>query len=252
MSIKSGCFNLVRGLLIIVNLLVASLACLFIYVSFNAFGQVYELEGLSDSQQPRTIHTYVTVLCAGIGLIVAILSLLGLIGATKRSKSILGTYIAIIVLLVSMLIALIALTYTLASSDAFGGSNRELDKSIVNSTIVLYNYIDQSDMKSQIIDRTQKSFSCCGVNSPSDWNEYNNFKIPKSCCEKPIESSLPVYKYCPDSDFKTGCWKALTDYILENISTLRAVLYSLLAFATICAFAAGFMIHTMRKSLDVV
>lgn len=251
MSFRSSCFNLVRAILIIVNLIVASLAALFIYISFNAFSQEYEIEsGFSDSQHPHQIHLYVTVICAGIGLITVILSLLGMAGAIKRSKSFLITYIAIITLLVSSLIVIILLTYNLASPDAFG--NRELDKSIVNSTVVLYNYVEPNDRRTQLIDRVQKSFSCCGINSPNDWSDFNQHKIPKSCCSQPIESSLPKYKYCAESDFRQGCWKALTDHIQENLGSIRCVLYILMGFAGLCACAAIYIIYTIRKTLDVV
>lgn len=242
------CFGITRSLVIIVNLLILTLALLLIYVSLNAFEQDYELDAFNDTH-PRLVHTYVSILCAGLGLIIAMLSLLGLIGAVKKSKGILGTYAAIILLLVSLLFITVIVTYSISASTS---SYKDIDKSFVNSTVVVYNHVDSSDMKTRIIDKIQKSFACCGVNSPNDWTEYSLHKIPKSCCSDPVESSLPVFKYCAESDAKIGCWRALTDHFHANLNSVRIVLYTLITFGIICAAAACFMIITLKKSLDVV
>lgn len=235
-------FGVTRTLVIIVNLIITALASLLIYVSFNAFDQDYlqELDSSLSESQPRLIHTYVSIICAGLGLIIVLLSLLGLFGAVKKSKSILGTYAAIILFLVSILLVMVVLTYTINNK---GSNFKEIDKSFVNSTVVVYNYVDSSDVKTKIIDRIQKSFACCGVNSPNDWTEYSLHRIPKSCCSEPVESSLPVFKYCAESDHKIGCWKALTDHFHANLSSVRTVLYTLIAFGLVCVSAAFSMIR---------
>lgn len=238
-------FTIIRSLVIIVNLIIAALACLLIYVSFNAFDQDY---GFDDSQ-PRLVHIYASFICAGLGLIVALLTLLGLFGAIKKSKSILTTYTAIIILMVSILAIMVIVTYTL---DTKGSSYKELDKSIVNSTVIVYNHVDPSDIKTRFIDKIQKSLSCCGLNSPNDWTEYSLHKIPKSCCSDPVESSLPSFKYCAESDHKNGCWRAILDYFHANLGSFRTILYTLIAFCVVCIGAACFMIGTLKRSLDVV
>lgn len=243
------CFSITRSLVIIINLLVSALACLLIYVSFNAFDQDYELDTLGDSNQPRLVHIYVSVIAAGLGLIIALLSLLGLAGALKKSKSILVTYAAIVLVLISVLLILVFTTFTINKSTS---NYKEVDKSFVNSTVVVYNYVDSSDIKSRIIDNIQRSFSCCGVNSPNDWTEYSLHMIPKSCCSEPVQSSLPVFKYCAESDHKIGCWKALTDHFHANLASVRTVLYVLIAFGLVCTTAAFFMYRTLKNNFDIV
>lgn len=258
------------------NLLITALALLLIYVSFNFFNQDYELDTFADiggggpngsegTNHPRLMHTYVSIICAGIGVIVALIALLGLLGALRKSKTILGTYALIILFLISILLVMIILTYTMngsgqasgngtsSTSSTSGQSNyREIDKSYVNSTVVVYNYVDSNDIKTRIIDNIQRSFACCGVNSPNDWTEYSLHKIPKSCCSEPVESSLPVFKYCAESDHKIGCAKVLMDHFYANLPTVRAILYLLISFGLICSAAAGFMIRTLKGPLDVV
>jgi len=240
------CFNTIRSLLIVINLPVIALSALFVYVSFNAFNQNYEYDSLGE---PKLIQSYVTFICAGLGLIVVLLSFLG---AIKKSKSILATYAAIVFFMVSILFILVVLTLTLSANQANSAANKELDKSFVNSTVVVYNYVDSSDTVTKIIDNIQRSLSCCGINSPNDWTEYSLHKIPRSCCSDPVESSLPVFKYCAESDYKIGCWKAVVDHFYSNLASIRTGLYVLMAFCLICISAAVFLIITLRTSLDVV
>lgn len=245
------CFGLIRSVLIVVNLLVTVLAALLIYVSFTAFKENYHLDSFGNDSQPRLIHTYVSILCAGFGLIIALLSFLGLVGSIKKSKSILATYAAIVFLMVLILTVLVLITYNLQNSSS-NNLYREIDKSLVNSTVVVYNHVDSSDMKTKFIDSLQRSLSCCGVNSPNDWTEFSLQKIPKSCCSEPVESTLPVFKYCTESDHKIGCWKAVVDYFHTNLAIVRTLLCIFIAFGLICVTAAGFLILTLKNSLDVV
>lgn len=245
------CFGFARTLLIIVNLIIATLAALLIYISFTALDQNYEFDSMSSDGQPSLVHTYVSIICAGLGLIIFLLSLLGFFGALKKSKSILITYAAIIFVMVSILFILVILTYSL-NTQANQSSYKEIDKSFVNSTIVVYNYVDSSDMKTRIIDNIQRSFACCGVNSPNDWTEYSLHKIPRSCCSEPVESNLPSFKYCAESDHKIGCWKALSDHFYANLASVRIVLYAIMTFGLVCTLAACYMMATLKKILDVV
>lgn len=253
------CFTFVRSLLIVVNLLVAVLAALLVYVSFTAFDQSYEIDSFgntgssaTDSQSPRLIHTYVSILCAGLGLIIVLLSLLGFMGALKKSKSLLAAYAIIVFLLVSSLIVLVLITFTITQQNSSNANYNEIDRGFVNSTVVVYNHVNSSDMKTKFIDYIQRSYSCCGVNSPNDWQEYSLHKIPRSCCLEPVESSLPVFKYCAESDYKTGCWKALLDHFRANPNPIRSVLYVFITFGVVCVAATGFLIGALRRHLDIV
>lgn len=245
------CYGVTRYFVIVVNLLITALACLLIYVSFN---QDLELDSTSSNQnndiQPKLIHTYASIGCALLGFLVALLSTLGLYGAARKSKTILTIYAAILTSIITILLALVILTYTVKPPPK-GGNLKEVDRSLVNSTVTVYNYVDSSDMKSRIIDNIQRSFSCCGVNSPSDWTDYSIQRIPKSCCSEPVESNLPIFKYCPESDFKIGCWRALTEHLQANLGSVRTLLYLLMSFCLVCILASLFMINTLRKSLQV-
>lgn len=248
-KMRKLCFGITRSLIIIVNLISAALAFLFIYTSFNAVNKKNSPDLLNDNP-PKLDHIYVSFISAGFGLIIALLSLLGLFGTIKKSKSALRTYAVIVFLLVSVLIILVIITYTMPNTPP--QIYKDWDKSFVNSTIAVYNYVDPTDDLTKFIDFIQNRFACCGVNSPNDWLEYYSHKIPKSCCMEPVESRLPKFKYCAESDARFGCHKALMDSFYSSLPVVRALLYVLIVFGLICTTAAFFMIRTLRRSLDVV
>lgn len=239
-------YSLARSFVIIINTLVAFLACLLIYASYTTSNKDFNAESLGE---PKLINTYVSIIFASFGLLVAIVASLGLVGGIKQSKTLLAIYATIVFTSILFVLFVIVLTYT---SNASNLSITEVDKTFVNSTVVVYNYVNSNDYRTTMIDYIQRTFSCCGVNSPDDWSEYALHKIPKSCCSSPIESQLPVYKYCQESDYKTGCWKAVTDVFFANMPLFRVSLYVAIAFGTICTFVAVFMIKALKLDLDMV
>lgn len=242
------CFSVIRGIVIAENLIVAALASLLIYVSFSALDQDFGMDTLNDNH-PKVVHTYISAISAGVGIIIALLSLLGLFGALKKSKSALGMYAAIIFFMISILAITALMTLTIRNT---GVVYRDVDKNIVNATIAVYSHTDNNDMKTRVLDYVQRKLACCGINSQSDWKDYGLHKIPKSCCTNHSESNQPMFKYCEQADSKVGCWRAMTDYFHANLSTLRSILYSIIGFGLICCLAAVSMVRTLRKSLEVV
>lgn len=242
------CFGLTRSFLILENFLNLAIASLLIYVSFSAMDQDFGMDTLNDNH-PRVVHTYITAISAGVGIIIALMSVLGLFGAMKKSESALAMYTAIIFLMVIILSILVAVSLTMQNK---GVVYKDLDKSIVNTTVNLYNHTSNNDFRKRAVDQIQKHLSCCGINSPNDWKEYGTRKIPKSCCSNHLESLQPMYKYCEQSDHKIGCWRAMTDYFHANLSSARTFLYILIGFGFTCSFAAISMIRTLRRRLEVV
>lgn len=242
------CFGFLRGLIIVENLVVATLASLLIYVSFSAMDQDFGMDTLNDNH-PKNVHAYISAISAGVGIIIVLLSLLGLFGAAKKSKSALAMYAATIFFMISGLAVLAIYTVTMRNN---GVVYRDVDKSIVNTTIVIYNHTDANDMRTRVLDHIQKRLSCCGINSPSDWKDYGLHKIPKSCCSNHTESNQPLIKYCEQSDYRIGCWRAMTDFFHANLSSARTVLYILIGFGSVCSLAAFSMVRTLKRSLEVV
>lgn len=242
------CFSLVRTLIIIENLVVVTLASLLIYVSFSAMDQDFGMDTLHDNH-PKNVHAYISAISAGVGIIIALLSILGLFGAIRKSRSFLTMYASIIFFMITILALGAVITLTLRNE---GVVYRDFDKSFVNTTIVLYNHTDPNDVKTRIFDRFQRHLSCCGINSPNDWKDFGNHKIPKSCCAQPSDINGSMYKYCEQSDHKVGCWRATTDYFHANLSAVRTVLLIIIGFGITCVLAAYSMVRTLKRSLEVV
>lgn len=231
-----------------VNLVVVTMASMLIYVSFSAIDQDFGMDTLNDNH-PRVVHTYISAISAGVGIIIALLSLLGLFGALKKSESALAMYAAIVFFMIAILAILVVVSLTMQNT---GVIYKDLDKGIVNTTINIYNHTNANDFRTRALDQIQRRLSCCGINSPNDWKEYGIRKIPKSCCLMQVESNQPMFKYCEVSDFKIGCWRAMTDYFHANLSSARTILYVLIGFGLVCSMAAISLIRTLRRSLEVV
>lgn len=242
------CFNLVRALILLENLVVVLLASMLIYMSFSAMDQDFGLDILNDNH-PKDVHAYITAICAGIGIIIALVSILGLFGAIKKSKSALIMYGSIILFMVIVLITLTLFSVTRNSSQQY----KDLDKSVVNATIAMYNHTEKErDVRKMILDLVQKKLSCCGINSPNDWKDYGIHKIPAPCCSNHTTTNEFPVSFCEQSDFKIGCWKAMNDYFQANLSTARTFIYIIVGLGLACSTAAFLMVRTLRKSLEVV
>ena len=243
------CFGLTRTFLILVNFIIVFLACLLIYISFSALDQDFGMDVLNDNH-PKIVHTYISAISAGVGIIIALMSILGLFGALKKSESVLAMYSAIIFFMIIILTLLVILSITVRKETAY----KDIDKSIVNSTVHIYNFTNINDFRTKALDQIQKRLNCCGINSPNDWRDYGHIrKIPRSCCSNQIETSQPaLFKYCEQSDYKIGCWKSMTDYLDANISSVKTFLYILNAFGLTCSVASLYMIRTIRRRFEVV
>lgn len=225
---------------------------MLIYASFKVSGDNYHTRDSLNVNQSSPIPTYSCIIGAGLGSIIVLKSLLGLYGAIKRSKSILATYATILSIIVLLLLVMLIFTY-IQSGSKNKMAHEELDKAYVNLTVAVYNYVDSTDPKTSLIDYVQKKFSCCGVNSPNDWVESPRQRIPKSCCSEPVESSLPVFKYCSESDFKIGCGQPLQEYFYQTaVPIIRDFILIKIYFNVFCIALAGLLIRAIKKDLDVV
>lgn len=241
-------FGLARFLFISFNIIVAALACILIQVSLSAFDPDFGLDTLNDNH-PRAVHTYIAVICVGIGIIVALISVIGLYGSLKRSLPALNLYTGVLLFLISILLLIVLATYTMKAPER---QLRDIDKNVVNSTTSGYNFTDSSDIRTRFIDFVQEKFHCCGLNSPNDWIEHSIKKIPKSCCSSHAFSQLPSYKYCVESEYKDGCWKSLPNHYKDNINSIRVNLYFLIGVCLFCLTEVFVMNRYIKRSAEVV
>ena len=236
------------------NFIIVTMASLLIYISFSAMDQDFGLDTLNDNH-PKVVHTYISAICAGVGIIIALMSMLGLFGAMRKSESALAMYTAIIMFMLILLSVLVVITITM-QNNAAGKSiaYKDLDKGVVNATIYIYNFTSPNDFRTKALDHIQKQLSCCGINSANDWKEYGQIrKIPRSCCSNHVETQQPaLFKYCEQSEFKVGCWRAMTDYFHANLASARTSLYVLIGFSFACSLASISMIRTLRRRSEVV
>lgn len=260
------CFGLMKFLIIVENVIVALLATGLIYVSISAVDKDHGMDTLNDSH-PKVVHNYISLISAGVGIIILLLSSLGLFGALTKSKTLLYMYAGIVFSMIFILAVIAGITLTIRTS---GAKYKDVDKGIINETIAIYKHAQPEDIKTRLLDQLQERLQCCGINSPNDWKDFGQHKIAKSCCINRIESSittltttsssvastnqtgLPSFKYCEQSDYKIGCWPALTDYFHANLSAVRSMLYVIIGVGLVSSICAFFMSRTIKQRLEVV
>ncbi|XP_012261438.1 CD151 antigen [Athalia rosae] len=124
----------------------------------------------------------VYVLLVG-GVIVALVSFLGCVGASREIKCMLLTYFIIVFLLF----------VTVLIGGVLGYVFREKVKTSIEqdmkNTMRLY---DKRTQMREAWDVTQRTLHCCGVNSWRDWGDVG-LNVPESCCR---ESSPGKYFAC--------------------------------------------------------
>lgn len=153
------------------------------------------------------------------GSFTIIVGAIGCWGALSKSKVLLSTYIIIIsVLLIISLVALI-LVSTLKS-----GIENELNKN-ANKSALIKSFL-QSNQTIDERNKLQQSLKCCGVSSPTDYDELNMTK-PASCYpdnQLPSASSISnniTQNTTAASYFQDGCGK----YLVENLPILNIFLF---------------------------
>lgn len=227
------------------NLVMLTLGFLLIYVSLNAIDHDFGLDTLNDDHS-RAVHIYIATTTACNGVIISVLATIGYIGAYRKSKVALGMYAGIIFFLMAILAVINLVMLTLGSAD--NSYQRDVDKSLVNTTLSSYNHTDTAGIGTIVVDYVQKRLSCCGINSPDDWKEYGSYKkIAKSCCFNNTKvNQKPFFKYCEQSTFEIGCWKAMTDQFGSNISRAKTILQSTMIFGLVCSSATLLMIRNIK------
>ncbi|KAG9510319.1 Tetraspanin-6 [Fragariocoptes setiger] len=243
------CYTFSRYYVITINLIVTAVALFLVYVSLSAFDKDFGLDSLEDTH-PRVVHTYISIIGAGTGVVIALLSLMGFFGAVKRSRVALTLYSAIIIIVVSFIIISLILTYRLASQKP---PATKPDRDSINKTVSSYDYANSDDVATRAWDTIQTNLQCCGLTGPDDWTTYGkNGMIPRSCCKTRTESSLPKFEYCSSSDYKVGCWETATDFLYSHLSDVRIMLYVVLIFSLSCVVSALWVVRTLKKSVEVV
>ncbi|RDD39597.1 Tetraspanin-11 [Trichoplax sp. H2] len=203
----------------------AALLGLGIYIRTNGNG----LDIVVDTSW----HTAAYLMIA-IGVMVFLISLLGCLGAVRKSTCLLGTYLS----------CMIAIFIVELAGAIYAGINRTAVESTIRnkfSTEVKDSYGQpQKNAITTGIDQIQTLFQCCGIDSPFNWtnSKWSNSKpvgnygppVPDSCCkmEMPNCGTNPANHYnetiFTEAIYQQGCYIKIRDLISNNIAIAIAIL----------------------------
>uniref|UniRef100_A0A2I9LNV4 Tetraspanin n=1 Tax=Centruroides hentzi TaxID=88313 RepID=A0A2I9LNV4_9SCOR len=163
-----GGMSIIKYLTFFFNFLFVLFGLVFIVIGSLALGGVEEFSKLSSK-----LHAPIILLIV-LGCAVLLLSFFGCCGAIKENYCMLMTFSVIIFLIfiVELAVGISAYVFRNKISDNIKSAAEDLMKNY---------YEDKTDR--DFWDKIQKTYNCCGIEGPGDWNVTSVFpKLPDSCC----------------------------------------------------------------------
>jgi len=219
----------------------------FIHLSKFGFPESQEFGNsglLHELTEPTVIEQGAYILIAA-GAFIFIISFLGYCGAIKESRVLLTAYGLFIIIIALLQITAIALTVL------YKDHAEQKTKEFFTFTIDEYYTTEaKRDAVTLTWDFMQAELECCGVHGAKDFETAQKFQdyvkeentgqmIPKTCCKlkKPLKYSLDSVKdlFIPEDDncpgtftvtnsyMKKGCYQAVEDLIISNVSIVVGV-----------------------------
>ncbi|XP_008277345.1 CD63 antigen-like isoform X2 [Stegastes partitus] len=163
----------------------------------------------------------IAIVLISVGVAIAVVSLLGHVGAFMNNSSMVACFICILIVIIILEILTGAVFYVFRSRTAILQANSAIN---MKARAVINEY---SVEKRHAINRIQEKFSCCGADSYTDWSRSvgweNHEAVPDSCCVEKTEG-------CGQDKAKVhtkGCIWAIKLFLLKNFLWVGAVCIAL-------------------------
>jgi len=174
-----------------------------------------------------------------VGVIVTIISFLGCCAACSDNKCMMGTFATLMALI---LIAEIGVAITIF---IYRGKAYEITKDAMTNGISGYREPGKEGV-TKGWDEIQETFTCCGVESPKDWENQKNLganNAPDSCCLNELDGCGVGALKDPYTDLhKKGCLAEFKTFVesktfLAGGVGLAVIAIQLIAVITGCCLA---------------
>ncbi|GJQ69544.1 hypothetical protein Trydic_g6643 [Trypoxylus dichotomus] len=251
----SGCYGVIKYLVVLVNLIfwIAGFASIILAIWMLVDRTFYV--SMAQDISSYSISAYMLLI---VGILLVIVAFLGTCGSLKESQCLLTSFAALLFVILVAEIAATIWAYMYAN---------ELEptvRSYVKST-VQEEYWHNTD-RQHTFDMIQRELKCCGTETPRDWIEdkdviltvssqnADNYLIPASCCRETVAPALcdharkqivaGTIDYTVIND--TGCVTKVANYIRDNLWVIIGIGLGIivmqgfgLIFALILTFAIG-------------
>ncbi|XP_022047386.2 CD63 antigen-like [Acanthochromis polyacanthus] len=182
-------------------------------LQYSTYSQMGTFAGSSLSK--------IAIVLISVGVTVAVVSLLGHVGAFTNNSCMVSCFICILIVMIILEIATGAVFYVFRSRTAI----LQADSAISNKARGAIN--EYKVEKRHTINRIQEKFSCCGADSYTDWSKSvgweNHNAVPDSCCVTKTEG-------CGQDKtnvHKKGCISAIKRFLVKNFLWVGAVCITL-------------------------
>lgn len=233
----SGCYALMKYLVVLVNLIfwLVGLAIIVLSVWMITDPTFY----VRMAQDESSYHTGIYIFLA-VGVLMFVVGFLGCCGAYRESPCMLVSFFCFLLIIVVAEIA----------AGVWAYSNRDGLEKYVESTVRLtvqdeYGVVDT---RTQTFDAIQKELHCCGVTGPRDWagSKFNTegkstldvsvssilqkYSIPTSCCREGTDEELckiavktSIGAQITNIIYSEGCVTKLLDTLKSHMSIVVGV-----------------------------
>ncbi|XP_023135346.1 CD63 antigen-like [Amphiprion ocellaris] len=182
-------------------------------LQYSTYSQMGTFAGSSLSK--------IAIVLISVGVTIAIVSLLGHVGAFTNNSSMVSCFICILIVIIILEILTGAVFYIFRSKTAILQANSAINnkaRGVINEYKV---------EKRHAINRIQEKFSCCGADSYTDWSKSvgweNHDAVPDSCCMVKTEG-------CGQDKANVhtkGCISAIKLFLVKNLLWVGAVCIAL-------------------------
>ena len=175
-------------------------------------------------------------LCLSIGCIIIVVVLLACCGTQRESHLILGIYLAVVVIFLSLEIGAITVV---------SFHKEKVEQRIVSDIKLTMDLYEEKNFEgiTKSIDSFQKVFHCCGCIDYTDWfnttwGKRHEANVPHSCL-KPGTFLERVHQKMIDTSTKVsiintdGCFEHVRNYLVKNLHLVRTLIAWVLAIQII-------------------
>jgi len=231
------------------NLLIFILSCIvvglgtWVVVDRSSF-----LDLLDQTNASVPIYNSAVILILIVSVSAVFISFLGCCGAYRESRCMLGTYF----LFNLALLVLITVGAIIGMAQGVG----KLSSPFLDT---LSRYDPSRNTPIEVTwDKVQSDFSCCGVNSPKDWMEYNTgfqgdtmyasgstylmARVPESCCAGAGDKDrCMVTPTQYNGAFAQGCFALVQAQIEHHVTVLGGVSIAVIVIMVLNLFISFYM-----------
>ena len=167
-------------------------------------------------------------LCLSIGCIIVVVVLLACCGTHRESHLILGIYVAVVVIFLSLEIGAITMVSMY---------KEKVEQRIVKDIKLTMDLYQGKNFEgiTKSIDNFQKVFHCCGCIDYTDWfnttwGKRHEANVPRSCIKQeiPLETMHQETRIDTSATFSVintdGCFKHVRDYFVKNLHLFRTLI----------------------------